>query len=84
MDETVPVGIVTERDIVRRFVYRSLRQPVTKVSRIMSKPLVTIDPDSSLREAARLMVKNAIRRLPVVKDTKLIGILHKFLSFNRY
>jgi len=70
-----PVGIITERDIVRRFVYKSLLQRDVKVFEIMSKPLVTIDPDSPIREAARLMVKNAIRRLPVVKDNKLVGIV---------
>jgi membrane protein YqaA with SNARE-associated domain len=47
----------------------------TTVSEIMSQPLITIDPDASLREAARVMVKNNIRRLPVVKDNKLIGII---------
>jgi len=71
----VPVGIITERDIVRRFVYQNFLQRETKISEIMSKPLVTIDPDSSLREAARVMVKNAIRRLPVIKDNKLVGII---------
>jgi CBS domain-containing protein len=70
-----PVGIVTERDIVRRFVYRSLVNRETKVSEIMSKPLITIEPDSSIRDAARLMIKNNIRRLPVVKENKLVGIL---------
>ena len=58
-----PVGIITERDIVRRFVYQSLLQREIKVSEIMSKPLITVDPDSSLRDAARLMLKNTIRRL---------------------
>lgn len=76
MDETVPVGIITERDIVRRFVYQHLLSSgEIKVSEIMSKPLITINPDSSLRDAARLMLKNAIRRLPVVKENKLVGIL---------
>ena len=70
-----PVGIITERDIVRRFVYQILLQRETKVSEIMSKPLITIDPDSSIREAARLMLKDKIRRLPVTKENKLVGIL---------
>ena len=74
-EENTPVGIITERDIVRRLVYPNLPQGETKVSEIMSKPLVTIDPDSSIKDAARLMVKNAIRRLPVVKHNKLVGIL---------
>lgn len=73
-DGEVPVGIVTERDFVRRVVAKNLSLDI-KISEIMSKPLITIDPDSSLREAARLMLKNKIRRLPVAKENKLIGII---------
>jgi len=73
-DSEVPIGIVTERDFVRKAVAEKLPLD-TEISKIMSKPLMTIDPDSSLREAARLMLKNKIRRLPVVKENKLIGII---------
>jgi len=70
----VPIGIVTERDFVRRVVAKKLPMD-TEISEIMSKPLITIDPDSSIREAARLMLKDKIRRLPVTKENKLVGIL---------
>jgi len=73
-DGEVPIGIVTERDFVRRVVAKKL--PIdTVISEIMSKPLITIDPDSSIREAARLMLTDKIRRLPVTKENKLVGIL---------
>jgi CBS domain-containing protein len=72
-DET-PVGMVTERDIVRRIVSQNLPHNV-KVSEIMTKNLVIVEPDVSLKEAARLMSKNQIRRLPVVKQNKLVGIV---------
>ena len=74
MDGEEPVGIVTERDFVRRLIAKNLPLE-TAVSEIMSKPLTTIDPDSSLREAARLMLNNKIRRLLVVKEAKLVGII---------
>jgi len=74
MEGEVPIGIVTERDFVRRVVARNLPLD-TKISEIMSSPLITVDPDSPLREAARLMIKNKIRRLPVVKENELVGIL---------
>jgi len=74
MDSEEPVGIVTERDFVRKVVAKNLPLD-TKISEITSKPLITIDPDSPLREAARLMIKNKIRRLPVVKEVKLVGII---------
>jgi CBS domain-containing protein len=47
----------------------------TKVSDVMSSPLVTISPDASVKEAARKMVKHRIRRLPVLKEHKLMGII---------
>ncbi len=74
MDGGESVGIVTERDFVRRVIAKNLPLD-TAVSKIMSKPLTTIDPDSPLREAARLMLKNKVRRLPVVKENKLVGII---------
>ena len=74
MDDETPIGIVTERDFVRKVV--SKKNPLnTKVSEITSKPLIIVEPDSSLRDAARLMMTNKIRRLPVVKENKLVGIL---------
>jgi CBS domain-containing protein len=70
----MPRGIVTERDFVRRVVAK--RIPLeTKISDVMSAPLITIEPDASLNEAARKMISNRIRRLPVVEKHKLIGII---------
>lgn len=70
----IPRGIVTERDFVRRVVAK--KRPLdAKISDVMSKPLITIDPEASLKEAARKMVNNRIRRLPVVKQHKLVGII---------
>jgi CBS domain-containing protein len=74
VDGEVPVGMVTERDIVRRVVAKKLPLD-TKVSEVMSKSLITVDPDASLKEAARLMSSNKIRRLPVSKDNRLVGIV---------
>jgi CBS domain-containing protein len=69
-----PVGIITERDIVRRIVAKHSSLD-SKVTEVMSKTLITVDPDTSLREAARVMSSNKIRRLPVLKDNKLVGII---------
>lgn len=74
LDGEAPVGIVTERDIVRRIVAKKRTFDV-KISEIMSHPLLFIDPDASIRQAARIMTKNKIRRLPVLEDTKLVGLL---------
>ncbi len=74
MDGEVPAGIVTERDIVRRVVAKKLPLD-TKISEIMSNSLITVDSDASLKEAARLMSTNKIRRLPVMKQGRLVGIV---------
>ena len=74
MEGNVPKGIVTERDLVRRVM--ALKKPLeTKVSEIMTDPLITIEDNASIRDAARKMVKYKIRRLPVTKNTVLVGIL---------
>lgn len=67
-------GIVTERDLVRR-VMAQVKPLETKVSEVMSTPLITIDEEASLREAARKMVKYKIRRLPVTRKDALVGII---------
>ncbi len=74
MDNNTPIGIVTERDFVRR-ILATENSPKTKISEIISNPLRVIDPDAPLKEAARRMVKKGIRRLPVIKDNKLVGII---------
>lgn len=74
MGGEVPVGIVTERDFVQRVIAKKLLLD-TKVSEIMSKPLITVEADASLREAARIMSNNKIRRLPVLERNKLVGIV---------
>jgi len=69
-----PVGIVTERDLVRRIV--AVRGSFdVRVREVMSKTLVTIGPNVSLREAARVMASNRVRRLPVLDGNRLVGII---------
>jgi CBS domain-containing protein len=74
VDGENPIGIITERDIVRRVVAKELPLE-TKVSKVMSKSLITIDPEASLKEASRVMSSHKIRRLPVLKQNKLVGII---------
>jgi len=72
--KSFPVGIITERDIVRRIVAKRA-SPDVRVTEVMTKTLITVDPDTSLREAARIMSANKIRRLPVLKNNRLVGIV---------
>lgn len=70
-----PMGIVTERDLVTK-VAASDKQPSRVLVRdIMSSPVVAVHPDEEVAEAARLMSQRKIRRLPVVQEGKLVGII---------
>ncbi|HEX6294656.1 MAG TPA: CBS domain-containing protein [Nitrososphaeraceae archaeon] len=70
-----PLGIVTERDIVRKVIADSKDPKTTKVDDIKTTSLITIDPETNLHDAALIMTKYRIRRLPVVKDNTLYGII---------
>jgi CBS domain-containing protein len=72
--QAFPVGIITERDIVRRIVAKRASFD-TKLTEVMTKTLITVEPETSLRDAARVMSTNKIRRLPVLKQNKLVGII---------
>lgn len=69
-------GIVTERDILKRIVAEDRNSRKTKVRDIMSSPLVTIEPSTSLEEAARLMFEKKIKNLPVANANRLIGLIN--------
>ncbi len=69
------LGIITERDIVKRVAAKNLLPSKVKALDIMSSPLVTVGPKTDLREAARIMSRRAIRRLVVMEDEKLVGII---------
>ena len=70
-----PVGIVTERDILRRVVCKEIDIHNTKVGEIMTGKVVTVNHDASLLEVTRLMSENNFRRILVVKKRKLVGIV---------
>ncbi|KUO42530.1 MAG: hypothetical protein APZ16_04360 [Candidatus Hadarchaeum yellowstonense] len=70
-----PVGILTEKDLLMKVVSEDLKPSKVRVGKIMSAPLITIDPDADIVEAAKIMASNKIRRLPVVKNGKLVGIV---------
>lgn len=76
VDSERPIGIVTEKDLIAKVVARNKKPSEVLVSEIMSTPLITITPRTSLRDAAKIMIKMGIRRLPVIDNTgKLVGII---------
>ena len=69
-----PVGVVTDRDIVIRSVADGTK-PDQRVRDIASGDVVCATPDMSTREATRIMAERQIRRLPVVENDRLVGIV---------
>ena len=70
-----PVGIITERDILRRVLEVTLASEALKAKEIMSAPLITISDQSTVDEAARIMIDKRIKKMPVVREGKLVGIV---------
>jgi len=70
-----PFGMVTDRDVTWKVAGRGLDPKNVKVAEIMSTPLITIDADADLSEAAKMMKKHGIWRLAVTKEDTLQGVL---------
>lgn len=69
------LGVVTERDILTKVVARNKVPNKVKLEEIMSSPTITLGPNTSIREASEIMQKKGIRRLPVVENGELVGII---------
>jgi CBS domain-containing protein len=71
----VPVGIVTERDFIKKICAKDI--PIAKVMifEIMSKILTTADPETPIEVAVQRMVNHKIRRLPIMEGGKIVGII---------
>jgi len=75
LDDEVLVGIVTDRDIVVRCIADGKDASECTAEDVLSENLETVEPDDDAEEAARIMASRQIRRLPVVEDGKLVGML---------
>jgi len=75
VDQDNLVGIVTDRDIVIRNIAEGKDPKTTPVSSVMTTHVVSVTPDADVNEVADKMAQNQIRRVPVVENNKLVGIL---------
>lgn len=69
------IGIITERDLVIRVLAKNLKPDTVKAKEIMTTPLVTIEPEATISDAARRMTRLDIRRLGVIYKANLVGII---------
>lgn len=69
------VGMITDRDIVLRNVANQKDPSNTKVTEIMTTDLITVDPEMDVYKVSRLMAEKQIRRIPVVENRKVVGVV---------
>lgn len=69
------VGIITERNILERVVEPRLDPGTVWAKDIMSAPLITVDPNDAVEEAAKIMAQRRIKKLPVVEGDKVVGVI---------
>ncbi len=75
VENNQPVGILTESDILKKIVAEDKHARDVQTQAVMSTPIIVIDPYKTLEEAMKIMGRCNIRRLPVVENEKLIGII---------
>jgi CBS domain-containing protein len=68
-------GMLTERDVLVRIVVEGRDPEKTLVGDVMSKPLIVVKPEATVEEAVETMFKNKVKKLPVVENEKLIGLV---------
>jgi CBS domain-containing protein len=69
------VGMITDRDITTRVVAESAVPETTLVGDVYSRDLISVEPNNDLEEALQLMVRHQVRRLPVVENGRLVGVV---------
>jgi CBS domain-containing protein len=74
-DDEKLVGMITDRDITTRVVAEAADPNLTPVGDVYSRDLISVAPDEGLEEAVQLMARHQVRRLPVVENGRLVGIV---------
>ena len=69
------IGIITERDLLKRVIAEGMDAKKTRVKDIMSSPVIVIPPGTELEEAMRLMFQKKIKKLAIVDQKRLIGVV---------
>ena len=75
MDNNIIVGIITERDIIERVILQNKEPKNTKIMEIMSQNIKTVHALSPVEKAAEIMRENNIKKLPVILNNEIVGII---------
>ena len=73
--DEVPKGIITERDFIRKICAKQLEISQVKINSIMSRIRTVADPDTPIEVAVQRMANRGIRRLPIMQEGKVVGII---------
>jgi len=74
-DNKKPIGIITERDLLKRILAKSQDLKKIRVEEVMSTPLISVEPNVEIGDASRLMFQKSIKKMPIVKEEKLLGLV---------
>lgn len=69
------VGIISERDYARKVILRGKSSRETPVSDVMTREVITVDPDKTVAECMEMMTDHRIRHLPVLEEGRLVGVI---------
>jgi len=75
LEKCRPVGLVTERDLLLKVLAENRDPNKTTLGEVMSTPLLSVDPDSDLLDAAKIMKEHNVRKLPVIRNNIVYGII---------
>jgi len=73
LENQVPVGIVTNKDLALKIIAHSYPFD-TPVRRIMSTPIISITPETEISRVSEIMISKKIRKLPIIRDDKILGV----------
>jgi CBS domain-containing protein len=74
-DNKKPIGIITERDLLKRISAKSQDLKKIRVEEVMSAPLISVEPNVEIGDASRLMFQKNIKKMPIVREGKLLGLV---------
>ncbi|HUV98409.1 MAG TPA: CBS domain-containing protein [Candidatus Paceibacterota bacterium] len=69
------IGILTERDLLKRVLAKSQDISETKVEEVMSTPLISVQPDVEIGDVSRIMFQKNIKKMPIIRNEKLLGLV---------
>jgi CBS domain-containing protein len=75
VQDNKPVGVISERDVLRRVVEPCLSPETIPASQIMTCPVITIPESASVAEVVKIMAEKRVRKIPVIKKERLVGII---------